>query len=1030
MSTSTPRTKFPGLRTAVLGMTFLSGSAALVYQIVWIRGMTTVFGNSSLAVSAVVSAFMAGMALGSFVTGRFIDRRTVSLLKTYAVLEAGIAAGALLFPVLLSLGMRVYTAMYSGVSANSIALNLSRFILGGGLVLLPTFLMGGTLPVLSKLFGQYGISIRRGFSVLYGINTLGSVLGCILCGFVLLRFFGMRVSVYMAVAANLAVAAVAFAMSRRENAIAAEPSSTEANDKALDNECIAGRQTVWPVVLAVGLGGFSALAYEVLWSRLLTLTLGNTVYSFTTVLASFLGGIALGSLVYRTALSRAKHQALVLAAVQCAIALLACIAPLVFAATHYRLYHEENIALAMILNGLFLLVLTTLIGIALPMAVHICRKGRSREGESVGDIYAVSTVGSILGSFAAGFILLPALGLMQSITLAATLNVAAGGLVLAVVFRSWNYRTAVAGAVVLVGAAIKVSTRESLVASIHNRIQPGTRLVYYKEGVAANVAVYDFYRNGYIDLYLNSSEEASTRLWHVQLFKLLGALPVLVHDSPDNACMIAFGSGMSAGACAQLVDSLDVVELNPDIDSVAAIFSEENLDVLHNPKVNFIFNDGRNHLLLTPKRYSVIISDATNPRSFDSWTLYTREFYELCRDRLKPGGVFCQWVPILLPRDALKVILNTFRTVFPHMSFWWIHGSSQCLMLGTPERLSFDYTDLSRKLPVILDSIGLDDYGVHGPEKFLSFFGIGEDGLATALAETERISTDDLPYSQFLGLAGREGALQGLDLVGHLHTAGIYLSGLEGPARDSVRQTLDCYLTLSRHLDRSFLMTQSAEARTAELYARIARLEDDQNVASALSYDRIRRQYFEKRLENHPDDAFGHGVLGYIYYKKRRYGEAIAKLERAVSLNPGLVPAYRPLVLSLISSDHFERAAELIGRLLQPGAPPALAAFARGAHRLLNVSQRLSAAPGDSTLYLAVSGAYLNLDEPVYAFEAAKAAYNAGVRDLLVYSQLGGLYEIAGAVESAQSLYLEGLARFPNHQGLAAKVRELATRRK
>jgi len=172
---------------------------------------------------------------------------------------------------------------------------------------------------------------------------------------------------------------------------------------------------------------------------------------------------------------------------------------------------------------------------------------------------------------------------------------------------------------------------------------------------------------------------------------------------------------MSAGAAAQVVERLDCVELNPDIQEVAKAFARENLDVLQNPRVRVIVNDGRNQLFLTPEKYSVIISDATHPMSFDSWTLYSEEFYRLVRSRLKDGGIFAQWLPVPLTGDALKLILGTFKRVFPHTSFWVVHGSSQCMMLATPERLQIDYQALRRRLAPLVQTSGLAEYGVPAP---------------------------------------------------------------------------------------------------------------------------------------------------------------------------------------------------------------------------------------------------------------------------------------------------------------------------
>ena len=640
-------------RYLIYGLFLLSGVAGLVYQIVWTRMLVLVFGNTMLATSTVLSAFMGGLAAGSYVLGRYIDNKPRPLIQVYAVLEAGIGLFALMFPLFLKGATPIYAALYSAAEGNIILLNLVRFGVCFALIVIPTFLMGGTLPVLIKRFSGPGSSLGHQTGFLYGLNTVGAVLGTVACGYILLRALGMQKTTCVAVAINLGVAVAAWIIGRlpRESATEQAGLKKPTMPPAVVDR-IYSRTTVRMVLVGIGISGFCALAYEVFWTRMLNLFLHNNIYSFTAILATFLVGIAVGSLIYARFLSRLRHQVGLFIGLQVGIGLVSYATPFIFRLLHADLFNNFNETLTLAKTAVIMIGPTLMMGVSVPLAIQICQRGERREGTSVGSVYAVNTVGAIFGAFTAGFILLPTVGLHLGVIIVSSLNILAGLLPLAARARSGLrpvYGAAFAGLIVVLVLAAPPDLFRSLFQDAH----PNADIVYYKEGKVANVLVYDFKKLGYKDFHLNAVNEASSRLWHVQLFKLLGLLPTLVHEDPDDAIMVAFGAGMSAGATARIVNSLDVVDLNPDIAGIAEAYTRENLDVYNQSNFNQVVNDGRNALLLSDRKYSLIISDATNPKMFDSWTLYSREFYELIKSRLKPGGVFCQWALLPLPDDSI-----------------------------------------------------------------------------------------------------------------------------------------------------------------------------------------------------------------------------------------------------------------------------------------------------------------------------------------------------------------------------------------
>ncbi|MCK4764867.1 MAG: fused MFS/spermidine synthase [Candidatus Aminicenantes bacterium] len=1021
MNTTAAKPNNQKLYFLVFVLFFFSGISSLIYQIVWTRELVLIFGNTMLATSTVLSAFMAGLAAGSFVFGKFADKRPRNLIRVYALLEAGIGVFALLFPLLLAVIGPLYTGLYRSVEGNMLTLNLVRFAVCFVLIVVPTFLMGATLPVLLKRFVNSTATIGKRMGLFYGLNTIGAVVGSLLCGFLFLRLFGMRLSTLLAVVINLGVALLAWAIGKDDSA--PEP-AVAAPEKKKNSAGEYSPLTVKLVFLGIGISGFCALAYEVFWTRMLNLFFHNTVYSFTTILATFLTGIAIGSLIYARFLSKITNRIMLFIVVEIGIGVFAYATPYIFNLLYEPLFSKPAETLTVLKAGVIMIGPTILMGIALPLAVQICQRGPRREGDSVGRVYAINTVGSIFGAFAAGFILVPELGIHKSVIVVVCLNIIAGLLVLFSYARLRLQMRLAAGFVFACILVIMfVIAPGDLFRDLYRKKISHANLEYYKEGKIANVVVYDFYKNGYKDLYLNGIEEASSRLWHVQLFKMLGALPAVVHPQPDDALMIAFGAGMSAGTTVDLVDYFECAELNPDIYEEAEIFKKENRDVINNPKLNMVFNDGRNHLLLTPKKYSLIISDATNPLTFDSWTLYTQEFYQLCKEKLKPGGVFCQWVPIPLPSDALKVVLKTFKSVFPHTSFWSIYGHSQCLMLATPERLRLNYRQLAKELPAVLETTDLKDYGVETVEKFLSFFMLGEDELDEYLKNFDKINSDDLPDAQFHSGIDREGIDTALELLKHQRTILPYLTGL-GAEKDRVQSVLENYVSISRFLNIGFLRESNFELSKAYAFASEVGLADDKNILCMLNYGPKRKEYFLDRAARFPDDANAHNSLGYIAWKEGDYPKAIKEFKRAIELKPDFARAYVNLGQALSDASKFDEAVEIFLEVKELNPTMNVLTLVRGELGLMQTMRKLMY-QDDTALFGKLAKSYMDRGEISSAIEALKLALVRSPNDPNVLASLAAVYETLDILNGSLYYYGKMAQAVPGDVNVKNKIKEL-----
>lgn len=1005
---------------------FVSGVAGLVYELVWMRRLVLIFGNTLLATSTVLSAYMAGLAGGSYTAGRLIDAKPRQLLRWYAVLEAGIGLFALAFPFVLSLAGAGYQLLYRDLSDNLVLLTSVRFLVCFAIILIPTFMMGGTLPILVKHLTVGGAALGNRLGLLYALNTIGAVAGTVVCGFYLLRFFGMDAASHAAIAMNFAVAAAAWVLSRTriQRAAAREHDAAEiaavSPPRPLDARLLLA-------LAAIGISGFCSLAYEVLWTRMLSLFFRNNVYSFTTILATFLLGIALGSFLYYRFLSKRAGAAWLLSVLEIAISVIGFATPYLFTTLPSSLFSSPDPLMIFVKASALMLFPTILIGITLPLAVEICREGRAREGRSVGRVYAINTIGAVIGSFTAGFILIPLLGIQRAVVFVAGANLLAGLLVLFTLVGS-RYRLIAAGAFAVSLALAVALLPSNLFLRLHQTKSPDADVMTYQEGTIANVVVYDFWREGYHDLYLNGVEEASSRLWHVQLFKMLGMLAPLLHPNPDNALMVAFGAGMSAGAAAQVVERLDCVDLNPDIQEVGRAFERENLDVLNNPRVNLIVNDGRNQLFLTPEKYSVIISDATHPMSFDSWTLYSREFYELVKDRLKDGGIFAQWLPVPTTDDALKLILNTFKKVFPHTSFWMIHGSSQCMMLATPQRLSIDYRSFRDRLLPLIQSSGLADFGVSNADKLLSFFFAGEDAVDRYLAGYEKVSTDDLPYAQFYGALNRVGIQTSLDFMPFQETVEPYLTNT-GPEQARLHEVLARYRRIGRALNAGFLKSSQLEYDKALLLAEGTELQADENIKSALSYDTRRREYFLRRVAEHPGDHNAHNSLGYVFLGEKEYDAAVREFSKAIDLKHDFVTAATNLARAYTEAGKYDLAVEQWLSLRDMNPTSQTLQEVQNQLEAIRRLRRISYQPNESTLYHELSALYVRQRRPVEAARILRKAVALAPGDATSQRMLADAYEALELPDEALAAYARAHHLAPDDPQISEKVASAARAR-
>lgn len=760
-----------GTEWAVLGLFFLSGASALVYEVVWSRRLTFIFGGTAFAIATVLAAYMAGLAIGSWMFGRRIDRGGHPLV-VYSLLEGGIAVWALLLPVLLGGLNGFYGLLYRSIHPGPLALALIRFALSFVVLLVPTILMGGTLPVLSKLLEARSSTVGLKAGLLYGTNTIGAVVGTATTGFILLPTFGLAVSTWVAVGFNLAVMLLGLGLARRipldSRAAAEEPAAAPANDgRGAASEAERTRQLALWVYAA---SGFAALAYEVAWTKVLSGALGTTTYAFSAMLTTFLLGLSIGAFLFARLADRLSPATL-LAWSQLTIALIGLVTVPIFGQVPVYFVQAfkawgsswgTQTLVRFLLCAATMLPPTILMGAAFPLVTRIYARRGGDLGRRVGELYAANTIGAILGSFAAGFLLIPQLGRQNTILVATAVNLA---FAVALYLRLWpgigraarltGLLTALALAIALPGA-LRPWNQHLMASGAYvyadtyardpdpKKLMLDQQIVYFHEESEAILAV--MRAEHVLSLRTNGKVEASNT-GDMLTQKMISHLPLLYHRAPADVCMIGLASGISLGSVLAYpeVKRADCVEMLGGMRTVAGYFKPWNHDCLADPRTNLLINDGRNHLLLTDQTYDVIISQPSNPWIAGITSLFTREFFELGTRRLRPDGVFCQWVQIYqMSRRDFGSVLRTFQDVFPYVTIW-TGVPGDIVLVGSRQPLILPWDRLQQRLAEPTVAEDLRSIGVSGAAGLLSgFIGAGESLKQLAAVGGPEVTDDNL----------------------------------------------------------------------------------------------------------------------------------------------------------------------------------------------------------------------------------------------------------------------------------------------
>ncbi|HAA58634.1 MAG TPA: hypothetical protein DCE42_27980 [Myxococcales bacterium] len=789
------------MRYLVLLAFFCSGFTSLVLENLWVRMLTLVFGGTTLAIVTVLTSFMGGLALGSYVAGRHADRLTRPIF-VYGLLEVGVATYALVLPFLLAGLPTLY--QYIPFEWPFIVVGLIRFVLCSLLLLLPTTLMGATLPVLSRYFVRHQKRIGFDVGLLYSTNTFGAVTGAFTGGFVLLPLLGHSVTLWSVAGTLLLIGGAMGLIGLRVDAmpVAEETPNTstedkEAAEKDAEDDEFAPLSSLIPsqwseesttflpkvVMWSLGVTGALAMICQVIWSRALAMVIGSSTYAFTIILGTFLSGLALGAafgawLVRRT-LDPVKAWSYTLFGTALSVALGSVIMdrlPQLFVlVVHDIAKHVDPIVLFAI-KGLIaaipILLPTFLMGTFFPIALAIYGWQTRAVGQQVGQLYAANTVGSIVGSAIAGFVIIPVLTMQGGLALCVTLYlVCALGLLFArrSAHRGWFAVVVMLGCVVVwllpswhPGRMNLGMFRLSLFQSysLKQALTPNT-VLFYKEGVSATVSVEG--SETHRALKVNGKTDASNvgdRGTQIGV----GTLPLMLHGDAKRAVIVGWGSGMTVGAALHFpLQKLIAVELEAAVVEGAKRFRKWNFHPLkqRGKKLTLYYNDGRNYLATTSEQFDVVISEPSNPWMSGVANLFTLEYFRIAKKRLKKDGIFCQWVQIYeLSYENILMILRSVRKVFPYVRLFEIeNGSYDKVIIASVKPLHFDLERYDKVIKKKVYEPVFSAMKLKSAHDLIPRLLLGEKEIDALLKTTPEVyNTDDFNILEFYAP---------LDLVGH-----------------------------------------------------------------------------------------------------------------------------------------------------------------------------------------------------------------------------------------------------------------------
>ncbi|MEO8228634.1 MAG: fused MFS/spermidine synthase [Chloroflexota bacterium] len=720
-------------RRAILVIFLLSGAAGLVYEVVWARQLVLVFGNTTQAISAILTGYFGGIAIGSVIGGRIADRVRRPL-RLYGVLELILVVVVLITPLLFRGLHELYRSSYASLAGTPTILQLIRY----GLALLAlapaTVLMGATLPTLSRHLARNRGEVGRSFGALYAANTVGAVVGTLVAGLLLIEIVGLTLTLVIGAAGSATAGLAALALDRRRDRASepgpeAEPGGVTAADSVPETAAlpvaagvvseIAPPPTAEPEVAAdpwlhrtaiaiAFVSGATSLGYQLLWTRLLASGSGNTTYVFTLILSIFLIGIAVGAAVISRRMGRSAAAIATLGSIQLLIAALVLAGTVILSGQTPGIPFLPRVLLAV-------LPATLALGATLPLAASLVGSGAGRIGRDTGLLLGANTIGAIGGTFVVPFLLIPTIGSLRSIVLLALLNVATG---LYLLLRGTDLAAAARRGLTIAGTALAVLAAIGLIVPNPLVVDPGATRIERRDVLLASaedeIAAVQAGGTG-ADRQLLVGGTGMTRL-RVDA-KLMTYLPLMTRPDAKRLLVICFGMGSAYRSGLQAGLEVDGVELVPSVPAMLRWFYSDADQVLADPRGRLAITDGRNFVELSTDHYDLITVDPPPPiESSGTSVLYSREFYEASARRLTDGGVMMEWLPGSQSVDEFRSHVRTYKSVFPNVLLAFSPKQQGVYMLGSQAPINLETSNIR----LVLDRVGILTDLVDTPDNTLT----------------------------------------------------------------------------------------------------------------------------------------------------------------------------------------------------------------------------------------------------------------------------------------------------------------------
>lgn len=771
----------PTIKVVVSLLFVISGIAGLIYQIVWFKYLSLFLGNTTYAQMTVLAAFLGGFAFGNYLFGKKSDAFK-NPIKIYSLLELFIGAYCLLYPTISVLFGNFFLSVASGlnVSSQNFLFTGLKFLISALLLFAPTAAMGGTLPVLSKFFVDKLQDTRREVAILYFLNSFGAVIGIVFAGFVLIKEFGLNITIYTTACLNILAGLTGLIISRQsEKVIHVEVDLSK--EESVPFSIKVGKNTAAVVVLVAGISGMAALIYEMVWVHLLINFFGSSTYAFSIMLMAFIGGITLGSLIVSQKFFKKYNYVKLLTFSQTAIAVSTMLMLLFYERLPYFLWQvsalfskspqsfEIFLIVEFIICFMLMVFPTLFMGMSLPIASEIISGSNKKIGFSVGRVFSVNTLGTVVGVILTGLVFIPYFGIKGTFEIGIALNLVAAiilswsyksfshlerigtnvfcvasFLFYLILFPSWNEAVMIKGVFKSFGET-PPATFEEFSKSLSNE-----NIVFYEEGTTATVAVTQSKVNpDRKRLIINGKPDASSYI-DMPTQVLLGQIPMMLHPNPKNVFVVGFGSGTTIGSVlTHPVKNVTCAEISKEVIKASKFFEKENRNCTKDPRLKLVNEDALTLLKLSKDKYDVIISEPSNPWIAGIGTLFSKEYFEKCSSSLDSAGIMVQWFHLYEANDeVVRLVLNTFSSVFPNAQLW-NSVANDIILVGYKSKPVFNAALLQNKFIVPDIHKDFERIGISNIFTFLSCQSVSPRGFFTMATELP-INSEIHPLLEFI----------------------------------------------------------------------------------------------------------------------------------------------------------------------------------------------------------------------------------------------------------------------------------------